>query len=109
MAGFSQADQEKLSLLVTCHRRKIRAEQKLQLIKSGGLSLFYSAILLRLASLLHHSRSPIALPPVKLTSDGLHFILKFPDDWLSNHPLTVADLEEEITYLSAWDVTLLAS
>jgi exopolyphosphatase/guanosine-5'-triphosphate,3'-diphosphate pyrophosphatase len=42
VAGFSQADQEKLSLLVTCHRRKIRAEQKLQLIKSGGLSLFYS-------------------------------------------------------------------
>lgn len=109
VAGFSQADQEKLSLLVTCHRRKIRAEQKLQLIKSGGLSLFYTAILLRLATLLHHSRSPVALPPVKLTSDGLHFILQFPENWLSNHPLTVADLEEEVTYLSAWDVTLLTT
>jgi exopolyphosphatase/guanosine-5'-triphosphate,3'-diphosphate pyrophosphatase len=109
VAGFSQADQEKLSLLVGCHRRKIRAEQKIQLIKSGGWSLFYCAILLRLASLLHHSRSPIALPVVKLTSDGSRFILSFPDDWLSNHPLTSADLEGEKDYLSAWDITLVAS
>lgn len=109
VAGFSQADQEKLSLLVTCHRRKIRAEQKLQLIRSGGLSLFYTAILLRLATVLHHSRSPIALPDIKLSSDGLHFILQFPDDWLNNHPLTSADLEGERDYLAAWDITLLAT
>ncbi|HQV21488.1 MAG: exopolyphosphatase [Moraxellaceae bacterium] len=109
VAGFSQADQEKLSLLVTCHRRKIRAEQKLQLIKSGGLSLFYCAVLLRLAALVHHSRSPIPLPELKLSSDGSHFILQFPQDWLINHPLTSADLEGEKEYLSSWDIQLLVS
>ncbi|PTQ90986.1 exopolyphosphatase [Agitococcus lubricus] len=106
VAGFSQADQEKLALLVGCHRRKIREEQKLQLIKSGGLSMFYVSVLLRLAVLLHHSRSADPLPVIHLHSDGLDFILQFPDDWLVNHPLTQADLEEEIDYLSAWGICL---
>jgi exopolyphosphatase/guanosine-5'-triphosphate,3'-diphosphate pyrophosphatase len=106
VAGFSHADQEKLSLLVGCHRRKVREEQKLQLIKSGGLSLFYVCVLLRLAVLLHHSRSSTPLPDIDLKSDGLQFILQFPDDWLASHPLTQADLDEECDYLQAWGISL---
>jgi exopolyphosphatase/guanosine-5'-triphosphate,3'-diphosphate pyrophosphatase len=109
VAGFSQADQERLALLVGCHRRKIRLEQKLHLLAKGGTSLFYVAIILRIASLLHHSRSSIALPELKLTSDGLHFILQFPEQWLASHPLTAADLEEEKDYLAAWDISLVVS
>jgi len=107
VAGFSHADQEKLSLLVGCHRRKIREEQKLQLIKSGGLSLFYVCVLLRLSVLLHHSRSDMPLPYTKLSTDGLLFILQFPDEWLVAHPLTQADIDEEIAYLEAWGISLI--
>ena len=107
VAGFSHADQEKLSLLVACHRRKVREEQKLQLIKSGGLSLFYVCVLLRLSVLLHHSRSAMPLPYTKLSTDGLLFILQFPEDWLAAHPLTQADIDEEIAYLEAWGISLI--
>ncbi len=106
VAGFSHADQEKLSLLVGCHRRKVREEQKLQLIKSGSLSLFYVCVLLRLAVLLHHSRSATPLPDIKLYSDGLQFTLQFPEGWLATHPLTQADLDEECDYLQAWGIGL---
>jgi len=105
VAGFSHADQEKLALLVGCHRRKVREEQKLQLIKSGGLSLFYVCVLLRLAVLLHHSRSATPLPALTLSSDGLVFNLSFPDGWLASHPLTQADLDEESDYLHAWGIS----
>ncbi|HNG10771.1 MAG TPA: exopolyphosphatase [Agitococcus sp.] len=109
VAGFSQAEQERLALLVACHRRKIRNEQKVQLMSKGGTSLFNIAVLLRLAALVHHSRSPEPLPDLKLSSDGLHFIMQFPDGWLASHPLTAADIEEEKDYLQAWDISLVAS
>ncbi|WP_297924826.1 exopolyphosphatase [uncultured Agitococcus sp.] len=109
VAGFSQAEQERLALLVACHRRKIRNEQKVQLMSKGGTSLFNIAVLLRLAALVHHSRSPEPLPDLKISSDGLHFIMQFPDGWLANHPLTAADIEEEKDYLQAWDISLVAS
>ncbi|HMU86617.1 MAG TPA: exopolyphosphatase, partial [Agitococcus sp.] len=106
VAGFSQAEQERLALLVACHRRKIRNEQKVQLMSKGGTSLFNIAVILRLAALVHHSRSPEPLPDLKLSSDGLHFIMQFPDGWLASHPLTAADIEEEKDYLQAWDISL---
>ena len=109
VAGFSQAEQERLALLVACHRRKIRNEQKVQLMSKGGTSLFNIAVILRLAALVHHSRSPLSLPDIKISSDGLHFIMQFPDGWLASHPLTAADIEEETDYLSAWDISLVAS
>ena len=109
VAGFSQAEQERLALLVACHRRKIRNEQKVQLMSKGGTSLFNIAVILRLAALVHHSRSPEPLPDLKLSSDGLHFIMQFPDGWLARHPLTAADIEEEKDYLQAWDISLVAS
>lgn len=109
VAGFSQAEQERLALLVACHRRKIRNEQKVQLMSKGGTSLFNVAVILRLAALVHHSRSPMPLPDLKISSDGLHFIMQFPEGWLASHPLTAADIDEEKDYLSAWDISLVAS
>jgi hypothetical protein len=47
------------------------------------------------------------LPYTKLSTDGLLFILQFPDDWLAAHPLTQADIDEEIAYLEAWGISLI--
>lgn len=104
--GFSQVDQEKLALLVGSHRRKIREEQKMQLIRSGKLSLLYICVLLRLAALLHHSRSQAELPSLALDTDGMTFCLTFPNGWLASHPLTVADLAGETDQLEYWGITL---
>lgn len=104
--GFSQVDQEKLALVVGNHRRKIREEQKMLLIRSGSLSLLYVCVLLRLSALLHHSRSRDPLPAITLESDGIHFALEFPTDWLQAHPLTVADLAGETEQLRHWGIEL---
>ena len=104
--GFSQVDQEKLALLVGSHRRKIREDQKMQLIRSGKLSLLYICVLLRLAALLHHSRSQAELPSLALDTDGMTFCLTFPNGWLASHPLTVADLAGETDQLEYWGITL---
>lgn len=109
VAGFSQAEQERLALLVACHRRKVRNEQKVQLMSKGGTSLFNIAVILRLAVLVHHSRTPAPLPNIQLSSNGLQVTMQFPDSWLANHPLTLADLEEEMAYLSAWDIDLITA
>jgi exopolyphosphatase/guanosine-5'-triphosphate,3'-diphosphate pyrophosphatase len=102
--GFSQVDQEKLALVVGSCRRKIREEQKMQLIRSGTLSLLYVCVLLRLSALLHHSRSRTPLPDLKLTGDGISFELEFPPGWLIEHPLTVADLAGETEQLRHWGI-----
>lgn len=95
LPGFSRPVQEKLSLLVGAHRRKIKPEQYNEMLAAGGLGLIRLGLLLRLAVLLHHSRSRDELPDLTLQSDGQVYELHFPKGWLEQHPLTRVDLEEE--------------
>ena len=96
MAGFSQPVQEKLALLVGSHRRKIKPEQYTSIVEAGGLTLLRLCLLLRLSVLLHHSRRREPLPPIRLRTDGLRFVLGFPQGWLSAYPLLEQDLREEV-------------
>lgn len=106
LPGFSQPEQEALAQLVLHHRRRLRPEHYGALTNSGGLPLFRLCLLLRLAVLLHHSRSREALPKLKLKTDGVVFNLRFPRGWLDSHPLTLADLEQEREYLQGINLTL---
>ncbi len=63
-------------------------------------------LLLRLAVLLHRGRSSVALPDIKLTTRPDSLELRFPPDWLDDHPLTVADLQTEIEHLKAVEFRL---
>ena len=56
-------------------------------------------VLLRLAVLLHRTRSTDPLPTFELTVTGESLTLEFPAGWLDSHPLTQADLELEASYL----------
>jgi exopolyphosphatase/guanosine-5'-triphosphate,3'-diphosphate pyrophosphatase len=56
-------------------------------------------VLLRLAVLLHRGRSEVALPEIELIARGYTLELKFPGGWLKDHPLTTADLQQEIDHL----------
>lgn len=106
MAGFSRPEQESMAQLVATHRRRLRPEHYSALMNMGGLSLFRLSLLLRLAVLLHHSRSREPLPTIKLQTDGHAFALRFPRGWLDNHPLTLADLREEQDYFAAIGLSL---
>lgn len=106
LAGFSRPEQEALAQLVSHHRRRIRPEHYTALLNAGGLPLFRLCLLLRLAIVLHHSRSKEALPKVRLHSDGLTFDLSFPRGWLESHPLTLADLEQEREHFNGVNLTL---
>ncbi|MBO7706091.1 MAG: exopolyphosphatase, partial [Acinetobacter sp.] len=67
IAGFSQIDQNHLSHLVAHHRRKLRSDARVDVMKVGGNKLVYLCLLLRLAVLLNHSRSDQMLPAIELT------------------------------------------
>jgi len=106
LPGFSQPEQESLAQLVACHRRRLRPEHYETLMSVGGLPLFRLCLLLRLAVLLHHSRSREPLPRLKLKTDGVEFELRFPRGWLDSHPLTQADLEQEREHFAAMALRL---
>ena len=97
LPGFSRPDQSQLASLVRLHRRKFAFED---IPVSAAGRILRLAALLRLAVVLHRSRSTVPLPHVAAVArDGL-IKLKLPKDWLDKHPLTKLDLQEEAQYLA---------
>jgi exopolyphosphatase/guanosine-5'-triphosphate,3'-diphosphate pyrophosphatase len=104
--GFSQVDQSRLALLVGNHRRKLKLEQKELLLKTGGHGLVYLCLLLRLAVLLHHSRSDQHLPKLQLSiSEPTVWQLVVSEPAQSNL-LFLADLQEEQQQFAHWGIGL---
>lgn len=101
MPGFPQEEQRILACIVGSHRRKIHPERFEELNPPWHTKAEYLTVLLRLAVLLHRGRSPIALPPIALRARGRSLEIAFPKGWLDEHPLTAADLENEIDHLKA--------
>jgi len=106
LPGFSRQDQKLLATLVRFHRRKLTLKNFKDLVKPWDAAAFPLAILLRLAVLLHRSRQPAGLPSIVLALAGPRVIVRFPKDWLKDHPLTAADLEQEAEYLLAVEIVL---
>ena len=96
LPGFSRDEQQLLSTLVLSHRRKMRTIPETMGV--GPDLLERLTILLRLAVLLNRRRQDP--PPFEASVDETGLSLRLPDDWLSAHPLTRADLEEESTRLA---------
>jgi exopolyphosphatase/guanosine-5'-triphosphate,3'-diphosphate pyrophosphatase len=104
--GFSQIDQIRLSQLVAHHRRKLKGDAKEEALRAGGEPLVNLCLLLRLAVLLHHSRSDQMVPELKLTipSAGV-WELDFVED-VQNWPLLLSDLQDEQHQFANWGITL---
>jgi exopolyphosphatase/guanosine-5'-triphosphate,3'-diphosphate pyrophosphatase len=100
MPGFSRQEQKMLALLVRSHRRKFPFALFKELPQPQSLRLMHLAILLRLAVLLRRSRTDYPLPLLTLTSAERGLALHFPSGWLDAHPLTSADLEQEMHLLA---------
>lgn len=99
MAGFSRDDQELLASLLRVHRRKLATLFRDTPPLTSELALRL-AVLLRLAFLLHRSRTPQPLPQVALQAEGRRVTLSLPLRWLDDHSLVAADLLHEVEELS---------
>src|SRR5579872_5935309 len=101
MPGFPREEQRLLARLVGGHRRKLALEGIEELVPPWDRNAVYVMVLLRLAVLLHRGRSPVALPELELKATPKSLEVAFPARWLKEHPLTLADLEQEADYLRA--------
>ncbi len=99
LSGFSRQQQHILATLIRSHRRKITVELFNFKSSTVATSILRLALLLRLAVLMHRGRNNAGKPKMKLqvTDDSLE--VKFPNDWLDEHPLTKEELEQEARYL----------
>jgi exopolyphosphatase/guanosine-5'-triphosphate,3'-diphosphate pyrophosphatase len=66
-------------------------------IKAGK----HICILLRIAVLLHRGRTNQPVPEVDIVIDNKTILLRFPENWLDEHSMTLADLIKEINHLDA--------
>ena len=99
MPGFPHAEQRTLAFLIANQRREPNLRYGRNLPSTWRDQAFRLALLLRLAVLLHRSRSTAELPALKLTVGKKDLKLVFPRRWLRDNPLTLADLRRERGYL----------
>ncbi|HCD75332.1 MAG TPA: hypothetical protein DEQ58_07660 [Alcanivorax sp.] len=50
---------------------------------------------------MHHARNGAPVPPLTLNAGERTLELVFPGGWLAEHPLTLADLEQEQEFFQA--------
>lgn len=99
LPGYSRDDQRLLSALVRRHRRAFPPDAFAGLPAAWARPARRLCVLLRLAVVLHRSRSSEPLPRVQLRVDRQQITLAFPAAWLAEHPLTFADLQIEAELL----------
>jgi exopolyphosphatase/guanosine-5'-triphosphate,3'-diphosphate pyrophosphatase len=101
MPGFSRQDQQLLSALIQGHRRKLELQGIEALPEALRANALRLVLLLRLAVLLNRSRGVQPAPPVALRTRRAGYLLAFPEGWLEQNPLSLADLSEERERLEA--------
>jgi exopolyphosphatase/guanosine-5'-triphosphate,3'-diphosphate pyrophosphatase len=99
LPGFPQEEQKLLAALVRSHRRRPDFKSLEELSAPWHLKAEYLIVLLRLAVLLHRGRGFASAPSISLQPKPRSLTAEFPRGWLEAHPLTQADLEQEIDYL----------
>jgi exopolyphosphatase/guanosine-5'-triphosphate,3'-diphosphate pyrophosphatase len=109
MPGFPQEEQKILASIVGAHRRKLQLEALQDLTPPWHIKAQFLIVILRLAVLLHRGRSAEVLPKIELQPKARSLDIAFPKGWLDSHPLTAADLENEIEYLKAANFRLRVS
>ena len=92
MPGFSKMEQAQLSMLVLAHRGSLA---KLRGVVRADYD-WSLLVALRLAALLHRSRSEVRLPAIRGSHKKSAFTVEVDAKWLTANPLTAAELREEI-------------
>lgn len=103
MPGFSRQEQERLAHLVLGHRGKLSKLAKLPAIEH----LWPSLMALRLATLLNRARAHGQVPDgLRLSPESGNYRLTLPAAWLNAHPLSHANLVEEMSLWQAVGISL---
>jgi exopolyphosphatase/guanosine-5'-triphosphate,3'-diphosphate pyrophosphatase len=106
MPGFPREEQQVLACLVLAHRRKFERSVFSGLPPHWERPALRLTLLLRLAALVHRSRTGGVAPELKLRVQGRNLRLQVPAAWLDSNPLTLADLERERDFLADEDYKL---
>jgi len=101
LAGFSNQDQIVLASIIRSHRRKFSQALFNELPSPWNTDAPYLTLVLRLAVLLHRNRLEHELPDFKIAIIKSKICLQFPSEWLSQSPLTHADLIQEADYIKS--------
>lgn len=101
LPGFGKLEQQLLSILVGCHRRKIERFETDSIPSSMRRSAFRLMILFRLAVLLNRNRSPTDSPEFRLDVSDRSLEIRFRKKWLARNHLTRADLDQEKSWLES--------
>ena len=100
LPGFPRTEQLLLAFLIASQRRDVDNVFCDRLPSAWRRKALRLALLLRIAVLLNRSRSSSALPVISAEPGEDELTLRFPEGWLAENPLTVADLDREAHYLS---------
>lgn len=100
MPGFSRPQQAMIAAMVYNHRRKFSEGALRSLPEYLQEPTRRLTALLRLSILLHRGRSADNKPMPYLDVQKSRMRVSFPDQWLEEHPLTRAELEQEADYLA---------
>ncbi len=106
MRGFSREEQDLLAALIRTHRRKISWGLLRSVRGRAPREVRALSVLLRLAARLNRSRADAPLPTLAVRARTDRLELGLPGEWLAEHPLTRADLEDEAGLLARVDFEL---
>ncbi len=95
LSGFSRQQQLTLAALIRGHRRRFPVDAFKSLPERLREPAEKLCILLRLAVLLHRSRSSMGKPTINLEVSKTGLVAIFPPGWLKKHPLTTVELAQE--------------
>jgi exopolyphosphatase/guanosine-5'-triphosphate,3'-diphosphate pyrophosphatase len=99
MPGFSNQEQLFLAALIRYHRRAVPPRFAEQLPSRLHEPLRITLFCLRFACILCRSRDDSTIPEFKLRGHDRSISIDFSDSWAQQHPLTLADLQQEVDML----------
>ena len=106
MPGFSNQQKLIMSILVRLHRRKISKSALAMLTPRQYEAVIPLLVVMRLAIVFARNRhfEPIPIDVIHWEANTIELIINF--DWLIEHPLIKADLNDEVKRLQVIDIEL---
>jgi exopolyphosphatase/guanosine-5'-triphosphate,3'-diphosphate pyrophosphatase len=107
LPGYTQLQQTTIKDLVQGHRQNIVVENFDAYHEEVKPMIINLLRILRIAAVLCIRRADLSLPEVKVTIDGDHWRLQFPERWLKKHPLISAELNNEswLQHKAGWKLS----
>lgn len=106
LPGFSRQEQSMVAHLVRNHRRKPALMSYDALPSRHEIVVIRITALLRIAVLIHRSRTDDAPTRFDAEAQGNELNLSLPEQWMDSRPLVTAALNQEATFLAKTGITL---